>query len=59
MSIEEGGEGGGDHTKNHATKNPIKKNDNKCFQYAATLALNHEETGKDSGRNNKNLTFYR
>ena len=22
---------------------PINKNDNKCFQYAATLALNHEE----------------
>ena len=24
-----------------AAINPINKNDNKCFQYAATLALNH------------------
>ena len=26
--------------------NPINKNNNKCFQYATTLALNHEEIGK-------------
>ena len=25
-----------------ATKNPVNKNDNKCLQYAATLALNHK-----------------
>ena len=30
--------------------NPINKNNNKCFQYAATLALNHKEFGKDSAR---------
>ena len=26
-----------------ATINPINKKDNKCFQYAATVTLNHEE----------------
>ena len=30
--------------------NPINKNDHKCFQYAATLALNHKKIGKDAGR---------
>ena len=29
-------------TKN-PTINPINKKDNKCFQYAVTLALNHEK----------------
>ena len=29
-----------------ATINPINKKDNKCFQYAVTVALNHEEIGK-------------
>ena len=33
-----------------AAIDPINKNDNKCFQYAATLVSNHEEIGKDSGR---------
>ena len=28
------------------TVNPINKKDNKCFQYAATVALNHEENKK-------------
>ena len=32
------------------TIDPINKNNNKCFQYAATFALNHEENKKDSGR---------
>ena len=27
--------------------NPINKKDNKCFQYAATVVLNHEEIKKD------------
>ena len=40
-----------------ATINSINKNDNKCFQYAATLALNHKETGKDSGRIKKIKPF--
>ena len=26
------------------------KNDNKCFQYAATLGLNHKEIGKELER---------
>ena len=30
-----------------ATINPINKKDNKCFQYAVTVALNHEEIKKD------------
>ena len=29
-----------------ATINPINEKDNKCFQYAVTVALNHEEIGK-------------
>ena len=29
-----------------ATINLINKKDNKCFQYAVTIALNHEETEK-------------
>ena len=29
-----------------ATTNDINKKDNKYFQYALTVALNHEETGK-------------
>ena len=28
--------------------NSINKIDNKCFQYAATVALNHEQIKKDS-----------
>ena len=30
-----------------ATINPINKKDNKCFQYAVKIALNHEEIKKD------------
>ena len=30
-----------------ATISPINKNDNKCFQYAVTVAFNHEEIKKD------------
>ena len=29
-----------------STKNSINKKDNKCFQYAATVVLNYEETEK-------------
>ena len=29
-----------------ATINPINKKDNKCFQYAVTVVLNHEDIGK-------------
>ena len=28
--------------------NPINKKDNKCFQYAITVALNHEDIRKHS-----------
>ena len=31
----------------NATVNPINKKSNKCFQYAVTSALNHEEIKKD------------
>ena len=30
-----------------ATMNPIKNKGNKCFQYAITVALNHEKVKKD------------
>ena len=40
-----------------ATINPINKNNNECFQCAATLALNHKEFGKDSARITKNKIF--
>ena len=33
-----------------ATANPINKKDNKCFQNAAIVALNHEEIKKDLQR---------
>ena len=33
-----------------ATINPTKKNDNKCFQYAITIVLNHKEIKKDPHR---------
>ena len=29
------------------TINPVNKKDNKCFQYAVTVALNHEKIGKN------------
>ena len=32
------------------TINPVNKNNSKCFQYAATHALNLEKTGKNSER---------
>ena len=34
-----------------ATTNPINKKDNKCFQYAVTVALNHELTAYVSKNN--------
>ena len=37
-----------------ATINPIKGKDNECFQYAVTVAINHEEIGKHSKIINKN-----
>ena len=33
-----------------ATINPINKKDKKCFQYAVTVALNHEKIGKHPER---------
>ena len=33
----------------NATTNP-KNNDDKCFQYATTIALNHEQTKSHSDR---------
>ena len=39
---------------NKATINPINEKDNKCFQYAITVALNHEEMKKRPAKNNRN-----
>ena len=36
-----------------ATTNPIN-DDDKCFQYVATLTLNHEEMGKKFAKNLNN-----
>ena len=36
-----------------ATINPKNTKDNKCFQYALTVALNHREIGKDPQRISK------
>ena len=36
--------------KQKTTANPINKEDNKSFQYAVKVALNHEEIEKDSQR---------
>ena len=33
-----------------AAINPINKNDNKCFQYAVTVAINHEKIEKNLQR---------
>ena len=35
----------------------LKKKDNKCFQYAPTLALNHQNIGKDPQRTSKVKPF--
>ena len=37
--------------------NPINKKDNKCFQYAITVALNYEEIKKDPQRITKIKPF--
>ena len=41
----------------NATINPINKKDNKCFQYALTVALNQEEIKKDPQRITKIKPF--
>ena len=40
-----------------AATNSINKIDNKCFQYAVTLALNHRRTGKHLKRTKKIKLF--
>ena len=40
-----------------ATVNPINNKDNRCFQYIVTIALNHEEIGKNPGRITKIKPF--
>ena len=37
-----------------ATKNHINKKDHRCFHYAVTDSLNHEEIKKRSAKNSKN-----
>ena len=39
--------------KKKTTINPINRKDKKCFQYAVTVALNHEQTGKYAERISK------
>ena len=47
-----------DSIKNkESTINPINKKDNKSFQYAVTVVLNHEEIGKHSQRITKTKSF--
>ena len=41
-----------------ATKNPINKYYDKCFQYAAKVALKHKEIGKKSERISKTNTSF-
>ena len=38
--------GSADLIKNNETINLINKYNDKCFQYTATVALNHKEIGK-------------
>ena len=40
-----------------ATINQINKKDNKCFQHAVTVALNHEEIKRDPQRITKIKPF--
>ena len=40
-----------------ATINP-KNNDDKCIQYALTVALNYQKNQKQSRKNIKNKAFY-
>ena len=40
-----------------AAINPINKKFNKCFQYAITVALSHEEVGRHPERITKIKTF--
>ena len=47
-----------DWIKNKKTAiSPINKRDNKCFEYAVTVALNHEEIKKDLQRITKIKSF--
>ena len=47
-----------DWVKNkRVTINPINKKDNKCFQYAVTVTLNHEEIKKDPQKITKIKSF--
>ena len=39
------------------TINPLNKKDNKCFQYAITVALNHEKIGEHSEKITKTKAF--
>ena len=41
-----------------ATINPQNKDDNNCFQYAITVALNHKKNWKPSRKNIKYWTLY-
>ena len=46
-----------DWIKKKKTINPINKKDNKCFEYAVTVTLNHKEIGKNPKRITKIKLF--
>ena len=46
-----------DKKTKRATRNPINKKDNKCFQYAVTVALNREKLEKNPERIRKFKPF--
>ena len=48
---------GGSYIDSKATTNPISKKGNKCFQYAVTVALSHEEIKNDPQRKTKIKPF--
>ena len=47
------------HWIKNATVNPVNKKDDKCFQFAVTMTLNHEEIGNHYERVQKIKTFYK
>ena len=49
--------GSPDWIKNKKATKCSENNDDKCFQYTETFALNHKEIGKNSERIKKAKTF--
>ena len=57
IEINCGGSNSPDWMKNKKATTNLINGDDKCFQHAATFALNHEEIGKRFERNIKNSAF--